>query len=145
MDDQARAFVANGSQVILSPADAVYLDMKYDETTPLGLAWANGPTSVQRAYSWEPTGLIEGIGEDGILGVEAPLWTETDPHPGRHRHAWRSRASPPPPRPPGHPPPARAPCARGRRSASASARLGPLWSSLGIRFYPSPEIEWAAE
>ena len=32
MDEKTRAFVAHGAQVILSPADAIYLDMKYDDT-----------------------------------------------------------------------------------------------------------------
>jgi len=40
-----RSFVARGGRIILSPADAVYLDMKPDADFPLGLTWANGPTS----------------------------------------------------------------------------------------------------
>jgi N-acetyl-beta-hexosaminidase len=77
MDDRARAFVANGSQLILSPADAIYLDMQYPSGPELGLSWANGPTSVERAYSWEPSDVIDGIEDSDILGIEAPLWTET--------------------------------------------------------------------
>jgi hexosaminidase len=71
------SFVEQGGRVILSPADAIYLDMKYDESSPLGLVWANGPTSVARSFEWEPTEVVPGLGEEGILGVEAPLWTET--------------------------------------------------------------------
>ncbi|GAA3631308.1 beta-N-acetylhexosaminidase [Microbacterium awajiense] len=77
MDDAARAFVRNGAPLILSPADAVYLDMKQTADSPLGLTWARGITDARRAYTWEPTAVIDGIGEDDILGVEAPLWTET--------------------------------------------------------------------
>ena len=73
MDEQARTFARNGAGVIVSPADAVYLDMKYDDGTRLGLTWANGPTSVERAYSWEPASVVEGIGDADILGVEAAL------------------------------------------------------------------------
>lgn len=77
MDDKTRRFVAGGGRVILSPADAIYLDMKFDAASPLGLTWANGPTSLRRAYEWDPATVIDGIGDAEILGVEAPLWTET--------------------------------------------------------------------
>ncbi|MEZ3159313.1 family 20 glycosylhydrolase [Microbacterium sp. BWT-B31] len=144
MDDKARAFVANGSKVILAPADAAYLDMKYDAGTALGLQWANGPTSVRRAYSWEPGGLIEGIGDDEILGVEAPLWSETlrtasdidamafpriaaiaeagwSPATGtNHERTWRS-------------------------FRERVGRLGPLWTSLGIGFTAADGIVWVTE
>jgi hexosaminidase len=76
-DEKTRGFVARGGRVILSPADAVYLDMKPRADSRLGLTWANGPTSVERSYSWEPTAVVEGITEADILGVEAALWTET--------------------------------------------------------------------
>ncbi len=72
----AAAAVAQGAKVILSPAPRVYLDMKYDEDTALGLNWA-GYVSVRAAYDWEPATLLEGVGEDDILGVEAALWAET--------------------------------------------------------------------
>ncbi|WP_298944679.1 family 20 glycosylhydrolase [uncultured Microbacterium sp.] len=77
MDDKTRRFVAGGGRIILSPADAIYLDMKFDAASPLGLTWANGPTSLRRAYEWDPATVIDGIGDAEILGVEAPLWTET--------------------------------------------------------------------
>lgn len=75
--DKARAFAEKGGKVILSPADAIYLDMKYDAETPVGLTWADGPTSVERSYDWEPATTIPDLPETAILGVEAPLWTET--------------------------------------------------------------------
>ncbi|MEW1834579.1 family 20 glycosylhydrolase [Microbacterium sp. NPDC079995] len=137
----ARAFAERGGRLVLSPADAVYLDMKPTADSPLGLTWANGPTSLARAYGWEPTGVVEGIGEEAILGVEAPLWTETvatledidalafpriaaaaeiawSPASGAER-SWESF--------------------RGRVGG-----LGPLWTTLGIRFPALGEVPWTA-
>ncbi|MET9696137.1 beta-N-acetylhexosaminidase [Streptomyces sp. NPDC006529] len=68
----------NGHPLILSPADRLYLDMKYDATTGPGLTWA-GYVPVRRAYDWDPGTYLGGAGvpESAVLGVEAPLWTET--------------------------------------------------------------------
>lgn len=68
---------ARFDRVIMSPADVAYLDMKYDMLSPYGLEWANGYTHITDAYNWDPAAVVPGIGEDRILGVEAPLWTET--------------------------------------------------------------------
>lgn len=65
-----------GTRLVLSPADRIYLDMKYAKDTPLGLDWA-GLVPVRRAYDWDPAGYLEGAPRDAVLGVEAPLWTET--------------------------------------------------------------------
>lgn len=65
-----------GAKVILSPANKIYLDMKYDESTPLGLTWA-GFVTVKDAYDWEPGSYMDGLEESDILGIEGPLWTET--------------------------------------------------------------------
>jgi hexosaminidase len=65
-----------GAQIILSPATKIYLDMKYDPSFPLGLGWA-AIIPVKDAYDWEPAGFMEGLNETDILGLEAPLWTET--------------------------------------------------------------------
>ncbi len=65
-----------GAKIIMSPSDKIYLDIKYNDSTKLGLTWA-GLNDVKDAYSWKPDSLIEGVGGDNILGVEAPLWTET--------------------------------------------------------------------
>jgi len=144
MDEKTRAFVRRGAQVILSPADAIYLDMKYDGDARLGLTWANGPTSVERAYSWEPAAIIPGIREADILGVEAPLWTETvrDLHDIDELAFPRIAAA--------------AEAAWSPAAGDSSVRtwesfrervgtLGPLWTSLGIRFHASAEIPWAKE
>ena len=65
-----------GAKMILSPANKIYLDMKYDGSSPLGLDWA-GLISVKDSYDWEPGNFMEGLEESDILGIEAPLWTET--------------------------------------------------------------------
>jgi hexosaminidase len=65
-----------GVRVIVSPAPRVYLDMKYDSSTPLGLDWA-GTVSVEASYAWDPAAELGGLPEGAILGVEAPLWSET--------------------------------------------------------------------
>lgn len=71
------SFVEQGGSVIMSPADVAYLDMKYDEHSRLGLVWAEGPTSAPDAYGWGPAAIVPGVGEEQLLGVEAPLWSET--------------------------------------------------------------------
>ncbi len=67
----------SGGRLVMSPADVAYLDMKYDESSPLGLAWAKGPTSIEESYDWDPAEIVPGVGDAQLLGVEAPLWTET--------------------------------------------------------------------
>lgn len=60
-------------QMIISIAPKAYLDMKYNESTPYGLTWA-GYIPVETAYKWDPTDYAP---KELILGIEAPLWTET--------------------------------------------------------------------
>lgn len=139
-----RAFVEHGGQLILSPADAIYLDMKPSADFDLGLTWANGPTSVERAYTWEPSAIIGGITEADILGVEAPLWAETvrtlddidrlafPRIAAAAEAAWSPATSE----------------SDLRTWASFRERvggLGPLWTSLGIGFDASDEIAWSDE
>ena len=68
--------VEQGAKVVMSPAAKAYLDMQYDSTTTLGLHWA-GYVEVNVGYNWDPATLVPGITKENILGVEAPLWTET--------------------------------------------------------------------
>ena len=63
-----------GARVIASPSTHAYLDMIYDLNSHVGTLWA-GPTNVEDGYSWDP--LDSGLTEGQLLGVEAPLWTET--------------------------------------------------------------------
>ena len=75
-DNQVQHAVRQGAKVIMSPATHAYLDMKYDTNTPLGLNWA-GYVGVQQAYEWDPVEVLPGVDESSIVGVEAPLWSET--------------------------------------------------------------------
>src|SRR3954452_11550323 len=71
--EPARAGVAQGLPLIMSPAPHTYLDQKYDASTELGLACA-GAVEVRDAYDWDPGTVIE---DADVLGVEAALWSET--------------------------------------------------------------------
>ena len=132
----AQALVEQGVKVILSPASMTYLDMKYDASTPLGLDWA-GLIEVETGYSWEPHNVLPGIVEENILGVEAPLWSETLEDiediefmvfprlPGYAEIGW----SP----------------AEGRGWEEYRLRLaahGPRFEAMAIHFYRSPQIPW---
>jgi len=75
-DKNAALGVKKGAKVIMSPSKHAYLDMKYDSTTHIGLDWA-ALIEVDEAYNWNPATLVEGISKEHVLGVEAPLWTET--------------------------------------------------------------------
>jgi len=74
--ENAQKGVKQGAKVIMSPAANAYLDMQYDATTKLGLHWA-GYVEVDKGYNWDPATLVPGIGKENILGIEAPLWSET--------------------------------------------------------------------
>ena len=65
-----------GATVVLSPADRLYLDMKYDTSTVLGLTWAGIPDE-RMSYDWSISDKFSSLPEDAIAGVEAPLWSET--------------------------------------------------------------------
>jgi hexosaminidase len=71
-----QAIAQKGAQVIMSPASKAYLDMKYTPSTSLGLHWA-GYVNVEEAYTWDPATEVSGVAEGNVLGVEAPLWSET--------------------------------------------------------------------
>ncbi len=68
--------VEKKARVLLSPASHAYLDMQYDSLTPLGLHWA-GFTNLKKAYQWKPETLVANVPKSAILGIEAPLWSET--------------------------------------------------------------------
>ena len=134
--DQIQKAVRQGVKVILSPATRTYLDMKYDEATPLGLKWA-GTVEVEDAYDWDPATQVEGVTEEDVLGVEALLWTETVEtmddvelmtFPRLAGHAeigWSPRA--------------------GRSWEEYRVRLGAQgarWREMGVNFYRSGQVEW---
>ena len=124
-----------GTKLILSPANRFYLDMKYDAATVLGLDWA-GKVDVDVPYTWDPATHLK-VDEAQILGVEAPIWSETPADmddveflafprlPAAAEVAWTAQAS--------------------RRWDDFRARVGaqaPRWSALGINAFWSPRIEW---
>lgn len=129
----------NGTKLVLSPADRVYLDMKYNEQTELGLKWA-GLVEVQRSYDWDPATYLSGAPESAVLGVEAPIWSETLTDsddidvmafprlPGAAELGWSPAAT--------H---------DWDTYKVRLAALGPRFSALGIDYYRSPQVPWPAE
>lgn len=134
--DLARIAVQQGVPVIMSPASRAYLDMKYDASTPLGLNWA-GYIDVEKAYTWDPATQVFGVSEGDILGVEAPLWSETletmediefmafPRLPGHAEIGWSPQAA--------------------RDWEEYRVRLaahGRRLTAMGVNFYPSSLIPW---
>ncbi|SCL42358.1 beta-N-acetylhexosaminidase [Micromonospora aurantiaca (nom. illeg.)] len=135
-DPETADAVRRGARLILSPGNHAYLDMKYAPDTPIGHDWA-GLIDVRRAYEWDPGSHVRGVPAEAVLGVEAPLWTESITTPAevefmlfprlpavaelgwspRETHDWS-------------------------RFRSRLAAHGPRWSTAGIAFHPSPEIPW---
>ena len=72
----ANMAVSQGAMILMSPAKKAYLDMQYDKSTRLGLHWA-GYIEVDSAYIWDPATMVAGVKKENVIGVEAPLWTET--------------------------------------------------------------------
>ncbi|WP_189036593.1 beta-N-acetylhexosaminidase [Streptomyces daqingensis] len=128
-----------GTRLILSPANRAYLDMQYNEDTPLGLHWA-GYVEAQQSYDWDPGSYIEGAPEDAVMGVEAPLWSETlenSDHiefmafprlPGIAELGWSSAAS-----------------LDWDAYRVRLAQQAPRWEQLGIGFWRSPQVPWPAD
>ena len=134
--DQAGAAVRQGAKVLMSPASKTYIDMKYDASTPLGLNWA-GYVSVQDGYTWDPAAQVAGVPESAILGVEAPLWSETLQTLGDVEFMVF-------PRLPGYAEIGWSPAA-GRSWDEYRLRLGahgPRLAAMGVNFYPSAQIDW---
>lgn len=73
-EENAKKAVEKGMQIIVSPAKKAYLDMEYDTLSKFGLHWA-AYIPVDTAYIWTPEEY--GIPMENILGIEAPLWSET--------------------------------------------------------------------
>ncbi len=135
-DASLREAVAKKARLILSPAHKAYLDMQYDGETPIGQNWA-ATIAVRDAFDWDPSSLVDGVPESAILGVEAPIWSETLANmrdveflafprlaaiaeiawSPRDRREWDGF----------------------RRRLGAQARR---WTALGINFYRSPQVEW---
>jgi hexosaminidase len=134
-DASPATVLARGARVVLSPANRMYLDMKYDARTPIGLTWA-GLIDTRDAYDWDPAGL-SGASNAAILGLEAPLWSETImsirdaeflafPRLAAIAEvAWSPAGA--------------------RRWEEFKGRLAAhalRWSALGVNFYRSPQVPW---
>ncbi|OLE20243.1 MAG: hypothetical protein AUG49_25605 [Catenulispora sp. 13_1_20CM_3_70_7] len=128
---------AKGSKLIMAPGSHAYLDQQYTPGFPLGLHWA-GYIPVSKAYDWDPVTVLPGVAPAAVLGVEAPLWTETVKSladaetlaypriPAIAEIGWSTPAT--------H---------DWRKFAQRLAKQGPLWDRLGIKYYKSPESPWS--
>jgi hexosaminidase len=128
--------VKQGAKVLFSPATRTYLDMKYDSTTKLGQSWA-AYIEVNDAYNWDPATLVPNIGKDNILGVEAPLWSETITNMDELEYMVF-------PRLPGIAEIGWTPAAKRdwNEYRNRLARHGERFKAMGIDFYPSKLVPW---
>ena len=134
--DTATFATKQGAKIIMSPAPRTYIDMKYNDATELGLRWA-GLIPLRHAYDWNPATYAQGAAESDILGVEAPLWSETIRNiaaaqflalprlPALAEVGWTPQAQ--------------------RSWESFRDRIaahGPRWNLLGFNYNRVPEIPW---
>ena len=134
--DSAVLALRSGAKLIMSPSQKAYFDMKYTQTTELGLTWA-AIIEVSDAYNWDPATYQAGVTEREIVGVEAPIWSETV----RNITAVQYLAMP---RLPalaeiGWTPQSSRVWEDFRRRIAAHA---PRWNYLGVNYYRSPQIPW---
>ena len=125
-----------GAPVIMAPADYAYLDQMYQPGQSLGLDWA-GYVEVRTAYEWDPATVAPGVPASAVMGVEAPLWTETVDDvskieylvfprlPGIAELGWSAESD-----------------LDWSAYRERLAEQGPLWEVLGVNFYRAPEIDW---
>ncbi|MFR9798328.1 beta-N-acetylhexosaminidase [Streptomyces sp. MS06] len=125
-----------GTGIVLSPADRLYLDMKYDRSTPLGLSWA-GYVDVKRSYDWDPGTYLPGAPASAIRGVEAPLWTETLADSADLEYMAFPRLA-------GAAELGWSPAATHDWDSYRSrlAAQGPRWTAMGIHYHRSPQVPW---
>lgn len=134
--EYAQSAAKQGAKVIMSPAKYAYLDMQYDSTSKYGLHWA-AYIELDSAYNWEPSTMVPGVTNDNILGVEAPMWTETITDikaleymafprlPGLAEIGWSPKSV--------------------RNWEGYRTRLsknGKRMEAMGIGYYPSKQIDW---
>lgn len=127
--------VAKGMKVIMSPAKKAYLDMQYDTESKHGLHWA-AYIPTDSAYVWSPE-TYEGVPIENILGVEAPLWSETISEIGELEYlafpraigyselSWSTQEN--------------------RNWENYKVRLAnqaPYLERMNVKYYPSPLIDW---
>ena len=135
-DSLALEAVKKGAKLIMSPASKTYLDMKYNSSTLLGQDWA-GYIEVGDSYNWDPLTKIKGLTMNDILGIEAPLWTETISNLDDIEFMLFPRLA-------GIAEIGWSPLSR-RNWEEYKERLaehGRHWEKMGLNFYHSPEIRW---
>lgn len=135
-DSAVATAASHGTKIIMSPASRAYLDMKYKSSTPLGQDWA-GLIDVNKAYDWNPGAYLSGVGESSVLGVEAPLWTETivtsadidymafPRLPALAELGWSPQST--------------------HSVTSFDQRVGaqgPRWKAMGVNYYHSTQVTW---
>ncbi|MBT8184691.1 MAG: beta-N-acetylhexosaminidase [Eudoraea sp.] len=135
-EENANKAISKGMQVILSPAKKTYLDMQYDTLSKFGLHWA-AYIPVDTAYIWTPENYAKGVPKDRILGVEAPLWSETISNIdeleylafpriiGYSELSWSTEEN--------------------RNWDNFRVRLAnqaPFLDRMNVKYYPSPRIDW---
>jgi hexosaminidase len=135
-DSVAAEALKYGAKVLLSPAKRAYFDMKYTPATELGLTWA-AIIEVRDAYDWDPATYMKGVTDPNIVGVEAPIWSETVRNitavqylalprlPALAEVGWTPQSS--------------------RSWDSFRTRIAthaPRWNFLGLNYYRSPQIPW---
>jgi hexosaminidase len=135
-EEPVAAAAQAGTRLIMSPANHAYLDMKYDEETPIGQKWA-GYIEVQKAYDWNPATVVLGAPASAVLGVEAPLWSETVTDSSEIEYLAFPRL--PAIAEVGWSPAATHSWASFRQRLAAQ---GPRWTALGINYYRSPQVPW---
>ncbi|MEQ8217633.1 MAG: family 20 glycosylhydrolase [Arenibacter sp.] len=135
-EENAKLAVEKGLKVILSPGKKAYLDMQYDTLSKYGLHWA-GYIPVDTGYVWTPERYVQGINKENILGIEAPLWSETVSNMdeveylvfprmiGYSELSWSTEEN--------------------RSWDNYKVRLGnqaPYLDKMNVKYYPSELIEW---
>ena len=131
--ENAQLGVRKGMQVLLSPAKRAYLDMQYDTNSVHGLNWA-AYIPVDSGYIWDPNNYLP---DAQVLGIEAPLWSETVANLdeveylafprllGYAEIGWTA--------------PERRNWLEYRRRLAAQ---GPVLKKMGVDFYPSARVPW---
>ena len=135
-DTTALIALQYGSKLVVSPAPRAYLDMKYTDATELGYKWA-GLIEVRDAYDWDPATYNAGVAESSIVGIEAPVWSESLRNitavqylvmprlPALAEVGWTPQAS-----------------RRWEDFRDRIAAHGRRWNYLGVNYYRSPQIPW---
>lgn len=128
--------IKKGADILISPASRMYLDIKYDSLTKLGLNWP-GYINLKIAYDWKIGEEFPEISKNKIIGIEAPLWSETISTsedidylsfprlPAYSEIGWTNSEK--------------------RNWNEFSIRIashGQIWEEKNINYYPSPLINW---